>query len=156
MSITSTGASDYERKLQHPRKRAVGYTVGEVAQMLRVNKNCVYEMVARGDIVSVKIGRLVRIPARPFHEKFGEVNPSGEEEEDPSPKKERGSLAEWFARRRSPCDLAFPNSRIYRCHLTIFAKKSTPIPTGLWFWTSSLDRFVPLTKRFVPPAKLSG
>jgi excisionase family DNA binding protein len=58
--------------------------VGEVAAMLRVAKNCIYEAVARGDIASVKVGRLVRIPARPFHEKFGEMNPEGEEADPPT------------------------------------------------------------------------
>jgi excisionase family DNA binding protein len=78
MSITSTGASDFERKLKRKRtsNRAVGYTVEEVAAMLRVAKNCIYEAVARGEIPSVKVGRLVRIPAGPFHSKFGELNPS--------------------------------------------------------------------------------
>jgi excisionase family DNA binding protein len=40
--------------------------------MLRVNRNAVYEMISRGEMPSVRVGRLLRIPAKPFHEKFGE------------------------------------------------------------------------------------
>jgi excisionase family DNA binding protein len=70
MSITSTGDGDAERLL---RRRHVGYTVDEVAGMLRVSRNAVYDMVARKEIFSVKAGRLLRIPAKPFHEKFGDI-----------------------------------------------------------------------------------
>jgi excisionase family DNA binding protein len=72
MSITSTGASDAERML---RRRHVGYTVAEIAALLRISRNAVYDMVARKEIPSVKAGRLLRIPAKPFHEKFGDVIP---------------------------------------------------------------------------------
>jgi len=76
MSITSTGASDVERRLRRQRRgRTVGYTVEEVARMLRIGKNATYNLVARGEIPSVKVGRLLRIPAKPFHEKFGDVLP---------------------------------------------------------------------------------
>jgi excisionase family DNA binding protein len=70
MSITSTGDSDAERVF---RRRHVGYTVDEVAEMLRISRNAVYDMVARKEIPSVKAGRLLRIPAGPFHQKFGEI-----------------------------------------------------------------------------------
>ena len=73
MSIPSTGASESERRLH--RTRAVGYTPDEVAQMLRVSKNAVYDMVARKEILAVKAGRLLRIPSTPFHEKFGDIIP---------------------------------------------------------------------------------
>ena len=39
-------------------------TVPEAAQMLRIGRNLAYELVARGDIPSVRIGRLIRIPRR--------------------------------------------------------------------------------------------
>jgi excisionase family DNA binding protein len=76
MSITSTGASEVERRLRRQRRgRAVGYTVDEVADMLRIGRNAAYDLVARGEIPSVKVGRLLRVPVRPFHDKFGEMLP---------------------------------------------------------------------------------
>jgi len=79
MSITFTGDSAAERRLRRGRVsgrgRTVGYTVDEVAGMLRIGRNAAYELVARGEIPSVKVGRLVRVPARPFHDKFGEMLP---------------------------------------------------------------------------------
>ena len=36
--------------------------VDEVASVLRVSRGCVYEMVAEGRLVSVRAGRLLRIP----------------------------------------------------------------------------------------------
>ena len=73
MSITSTGISDAERKGLRRFRRVVGYTVEEVAGMLRVNRNVVYDLVAKGEIASVRVGRLLRIPSKPFHEKYGEI-----------------------------------------------------------------------------------
>jgi excisionase family DNA binding protein len=79
MSITSTGLSDAERRLHRLRRqrrgRAVGYTVDEVAEMLRISRNAAYDLVARGEVPSVKVGRLVRVPVRQFHDKFGEMLP---------------------------------------------------------------------------------
>jgi len=80
MSITSTGDSAVERRLRRRgrisgRGRAVGYTVDEVAEMLRISRNAAYDLIARGEIASVKVGRLLRVPARPFHDKFGETLP---------------------------------------------------------------------------------
>jgi excisionase family DNA binding protein len=73
MSIMSTGGGDLERRSL--RVGAVGYTVGEVAHMLRISRNAVYDMVAREEITAVKVGRLLRIPAKPFHSKFGDTIP---------------------------------------------------------------------------------
>lgn len=36
-------------------------TVAEVAAILRVNRGTVYEMVSRGDLPSVRVGRKIRI-----------------------------------------------------------------------------------------------
>jgi excisionase family DNA binding protein len=66
------GARGSKRRLQRHGGRTVGYLVEEVADMLRVNRNAVYEMISRGEMPSVRVGRLLRIPAKPFHEKFGE------------------------------------------------------------------------------------
>ena len=39
------------------------YTVDEVAQKLRIGRNTVYELVARGDIPHIRFGNTIRIPA---------------------------------------------------------------------------------------------
>jgi len=42
---------------------AKAYTPDQVAQMLQLSKNTVYELINRGEIVAKKIGRVYRIPA---------------------------------------------------------------------------------------------
>jgi excisionase family DNA binding protein len=39
------------------------YTPVQVAEMLQVSKNTVYELINRGEIVAKKIGRVYRVPA---------------------------------------------------------------------------------------------
>lgn len=39
------------------------YTPDQVAQILQLNKNTVYELIKKGEIVAKKIGRVFRIPA---------------------------------------------------------------------------------------------
>lgn len=39
------------------------YTPDQVAQMLQLSKNTVYELISRGEIVAKKIGRVYRVPA---------------------------------------------------------------------------------------------
>jgi excisionase family DNA binding protein len=77
MSIASTGISKAEAEAKHQRLRSrpVGYTVAEVARMLRIGKNAAYDMISNNEIPSVRVGRLLRIPVRPFHEKFGDTVP---------------------------------------------------------------------------------
>jgi hypothetical protein len=41
----------------------------------RISRNAVYDMVAREEITAVKVGQLLRIPAKPFHSKFGDAIP---------------------------------------------------------------------------------
>lgn len=40
------------------------YTPEQVAEMLQLSKNTVYELIGRGEIVAKKIGKLYRISAR--------------------------------------------------------------------------------------------
>jgi excisionase family DNA binding protein len=72
MSQLFTGNSD----LQRGRMRPVGYTIEEVAAMLRISRNAAYAMVAKGDIPSLRVGRLLRVPVAPFHTKFGGCIPT--------------------------------------------------------------------------------
>ncbi len=39
------------------------FTPEQVAQMLQLSKNTVYELIGRGEIIAKKIGKLYRIPA---------------------------------------------------------------------------------------------
>ena len=39
------------------------YTPEQVANMLQLSKNTVYELISQGEIVAKKIGRVYRIPA---------------------------------------------------------------------------------------------
>lgn len=39
------------------------YTPEQVAQMLQLSKNTVYELINRGEIIAKKIGKVYRIPA---------------------------------------------------------------------------------------------
>jgi len=37
-------------------------TVSEAAKLLRIGRNLAYELVARGEIPSVRLGRVIRVP----------------------------------------------------------------------------------------------
>jgi putative molybdopterin biosynthesis protein len=39
------------------------YTPEQVAQILQLSKNTIYELIAKGEIVAKKIGKVYRIPA---------------------------------------------------------------------------------------------
>lgn len=40
------------------------YTPEQVAQMLQLSKNTVYDLINKGEIIAKKIGKVYRIPAR--------------------------------------------------------------------------------------------
>lgn len=40
------------------------YTPEQVAAMLQLSKNTIYELISKGEIVAKKIGKVYRIPAR--------------------------------------------------------------------------------------------
>lgn len=40
----------------------VAYTPKQVAEMLQVSKNTVYELIGRGEIMAKRIGRVYRVP----------------------------------------------------------------------------------------------
>ncbi len=39
------------------------YTPGQVAEILQLSKNTIYNLIARGEIIAKKIGKVYRIPA---------------------------------------------------------------------------------------------
>lgn len=51
-------------------------TVPEVAKLLRIGRNHAYELVARGEIPSVRLGRLIRVPRAELEGRLG--RPRGE------------------------------------------------------------------------------
>jgi excisionase family DNA binding protein len=52
-------------------KTKLTYTVQEAGELLDLTRNGAYEAAKRGDIPTVRIGRLYRVPKQAFHEKFG-------------------------------------------------------------------------------------
>ena len=44
----------------------ITYSVDEVAQMLGISRGLAYEMVGRGELPSVRLGRRLLIPCRAF------------------------------------------------------------------------------------------
>jgi excisionase family DNA binding protein len=63
------------------------YTVPEAGQLLGLGRNAAYEAARRGDIPTIRMGRLLRVPKGPFHKLVGaedspgadDVNLSGEQ-----------------------------------------------------------------------------
>ena len=43
---------------------AKAYTPEQVAEMLQLSKNTVYDLISRGEIVAKRIGKVYRIPAK--------------------------------------------------------------------------------------------
>lgn len=43
------------------------YTVDEVAEMLGISRGLAYEMVRRGELPSIRLGRRLLVPCRAFH-----------------------------------------------------------------------------------------
>jgi excisionase family DNA binding protein len=48
------------------------YTVPEAGALLGLNRNASYEAAKRGDIPTISIGKLKRVPKAAFHNKFGQ------------------------------------------------------------------------------------
>ena len=51
-------------------------TVREAAKLLRIGRNLAYELVGRGEIPSVRLGRLIRVPRAELEERL-RANGSG-------------------------------------------------------------------------------
>jgi excisionase family DNA binding protein len=52
---------------------AVGYSVEEAGALLGISRASAYAGVANGDIPSARVGHLLIVPKKRFHEKFGEL-----------------------------------------------------------------------------------
>lgn len=49
------------------------YTVPEAGQLLGLTRNASYEAAKRGDLPTIKIGKLIRVPKRALHEMLERV-----------------------------------------------------------------------------------
>jgi excisionase family DNA binding protein len=47
------------------------YTVPEAGQLLGLGRNAAYEAAKRGDIPTIRMGRLLLVPKGPFHKLLG-------------------------------------------------------------------------------------
>lgn len=50
---------------------SIAITVDQLAEVLAVGRNAAYEAVRRGDIDSIRIGKLIRIPTSSLRQKLG-------------------------------------------------------------------------------------
>jgi len=48
------------------------YTVEEIAELLRISRSSAYELVNRGALRAVRVGRRLRVPRSAFQEFLGE------------------------------------------------------------------------------------
>ena len=48
----------------------LAYTVAEASELMRVSRNTIYRMVKRGELRSVRIGRLMFIPRQAIQELY--------------------------------------------------------------------------------------
>jgi excisionase family DNA binding protein len=56
------------------------YTVPEAGRLLGLGRNSAYEAAKRGDIPTIRMGRLLRVPKGPFHKLVGvEAPPQAED-----------------------------------------------------------------------------
>jgi excisionase family DNA binding protein len=53
------------------RDKRLVYTVPEAGQLLGLSRNAAYEAAKRGDIPTLRMGRLLRVPKGPFHRLVG-------------------------------------------------------------------------------------
>ena len=60
------------------------YTVLEVAEILRVRRDTVYNLIKRGDLPAIRMGRVVRIPESAFRA-AGNTAPEKSEPPDKRP-----------------------------------------------------------------------
>ncbi len=49
----------------------IAYTVKEAQERVPLPTSTFYKAIAAGDILSVRVGRKILIPVKPFHTKFG-------------------------------------------------------------------------------------
>lgn len=75
-----TGRKAPARSTKNPLSNRLVYTVPEAGQLLGLGRNAAYEAAKRGDIPTIRMGRLLRVPKGPFHKLVGaEVSPQADD-----------------------------------------------------------------------------
>jgi excisionase family DNA binding protein len=54
-----------------PTPERIAYTVKEARKRIPIPTSTFYKAIACGEIQSVRVGRKILIPVKPFHSKFG-------------------------------------------------------------------------------------
>jgi excisionase family DNA binding protein len=67
-----TGRKPRDRRAHDQIERAV-YTVPQAGELLGLSRNGSYEAAKRGDIPTIRIGRLLLVPKIPFHRMLGMI-----------------------------------------------------------------------------------
>ena len=62
----TTGRKPRDRS-QHDETEPLVYSVPEAGRLLGLSRNAAYEAAKRGDIPTLRIGRLLLVPKGPFH-----------------------------------------------------------------------------------------
>jgi hypothetical protein len=64
-----------KHRSQHPRAERLVYTVPEAGRLLGLGRNASYDAAKRGDIPTLRIGRLLLVPKIPLHRMLGITAP---------------------------------------------------------------------------------
>jgi excisionase family DNA binding protein len=63
--------TDHKTSDDGGKPQRIAYTVKEAQERVPLPTSTFYKAVAAGEISSVRIGRKILIPVKPFHSKFG-------------------------------------------------------------------------------------
>jgi excisionase family DNA binding protein len=66
----TTGRKPRNRS-EHEQAERLVYTVPEAGRLLGLGRNAAYEVAKRGEIPTLRIGRLLLVPKVPFHRMLG-------------------------------------------------------------------------------------
>jgi excisionase family DNA binding protein len=66
-----TGPKRPVRSTEKPLSHRLVYTVPEAGRLLGLSRNGAYEAAKRGEIPTIRIGRLLLVPKYPFHRLVG-------------------------------------------------------------------------------------
>ncbi|WP_423891374.1 helix-turn-helix domain-containing protein [Bradyrhizobium sp.] len=70
------GRKQRAKSTKEPESQRLVYSVPKAGRLLGLGRNAAYDAAKRGDIPTIRIGRLLRVPKGPFHKLLGaEVRP---------------------------------------------------------------------------------
>ena len=75
---TASGGDRLKERREEMDDHQTLLTVPEAAKLLRIGRNLAYELVAQGEIPSVRFGRLIRVPRAALEERLGADSNSSE------------------------------------------------------------------------------